>query len=401
VILTLFLSSLIGLSLGLLGGGGTVLTVPILMYAAGLGPKEAIAASLLVVALASIVGALQQRAHLDLRTGALFGAAGMAGAYGGGRLAGFVPEQIILALFALMMLVTAIAMLRSSSRPEPEPRRGKRPIPRILIEGAVVGLVTGLVGAGGGFLVVPALALMGGLPMKSAVATSLFVISLKSLAGFAGYLSHVDIDLAVALPVAGTAMIGAIAGGALAKRTSPRRLKKAFALMTAAVALVMIAQQIPPSIHHAVFVERWPWWIGGLGVAGSALALLYFRNQILGVSTGCAELAKPKSLLKSRPSWRIPFIGGIVLGGMTASLLGGGPAPSLAMGGGRALLFLAGGILLGFGARTAGGCTSGHAIAGVAQGARASIIATAAFLAGGFVTTQVMNLLAPVMGGPS
>ena len=124
------------------------------------------------------------------RTGLLFGAAGMAGAYGGGRLAAFVPPAVLLAGFAVMMLATATAMLRGR-HDGPGRQRRELPVARVLLDGVVVGLVTGLVGAGGGFLVVPALALLGGLPMPVAVGTSLVVIAMKSFAGLAGYLSTV------------------------------------------------------------------------------------------------------------------------------------------------------------------------------------------------------------------
>jgi uncharacterized membrane protein YfcA len=241
MILTLLLSSLIGLSLGLLGGGGTMLTVPVLLYTAGLDPKEAIATSLLVVGLSSAVGAFQQRRDLELRTGLSFGAAAMAGAYASGRLAELLPSQVVLALFTAMMVLTAVMMLRSSRQIDPPIRAQPRSLAPILIEGVVVGLVTGIVGAGGGFLVVPALVLLGGLPMKRAVATSLFIVSAKSFAGFAGYLGHVAIELDLALSVAGVAMIGAFSGSLLSAKLSGVRLKQSFALLILAVAPFLLS----------------------------------------------------------------------------------------------------------------------------------------------------------------
>src|SRR5690606_10226719 len=151
--LTLVLSIAIGRSLGLLGGGGSILAVPILAYVAGLDAKEAIAASLFVVGVTSAVGVVShaRAGRVRWRTGLVFGGAAMAGAFGGGLLGGFVPGQILMVAFALMMLATAAAMIRGR-RGSTEPRDGDLPVLTVLAEGLVVGLVTGIVGAGGGFL---------------------------------------------------------------------------------------------------------------------------------------------------------------------------------------------------------------------------------------------------------
>ena len=162
-----------GISLGLLGGGGSILTVPLLAYVAGMDAKQAIATSLLVVRHTSAVGAIShaRAGRVQWRTGLVFGAAGMAGAYAGGLLARFIPGTVLLIGFAVIMIATAVAMLRG--RKDDQRRRIPRSLPafKIVLEGLAVGLVTGLVGAGGGFLVVPALALLGGLPMPVAVGT--------------------------------------------------------------------------------------------------------------------------------------------------------------------------------------------------------------------------------------
>ncbi|GAB4003964.1 sulfite exporter TauE/SafE family protein [Glycomyces albus] len=173
----------IGMMLGLLGGGGSILTVPALVYLAGVEPKAAIAMSLFIVGTTSLIamGVHARAGRVRWRTGLLFGAAGMAGAYTGGRIAEYVPGPVLLGGFAVMMVLTAVAMIRSRAEPEAAPPR--RPVARILAEGAAVGLVTGLVGAGGGFLVVPALVLLGGLSMPTAIGTSLLVIAAKSFAG--------------------------------------------------------------------------------------------------------------------------------------------------------------------------------------------------------------------------
>lgn len=245
MLLAMLLSLLIGLSLGLLGGGGSILTVPILVYAVGVEPKAAIATSLLVVGVTSLVAMLQhaRAGNVDLRTGLVFGAAGMVGAYGGGLLARFFSGTVLLLIFAALMVATAVAMLRG--RREPDERTHERlPLVRVLLDGFVVGLVTGLVGAGGGFLVVPALVLLGGLPMHRAVGTSLLVITLKSFAGLAGHVTHVDVDLSLAAVVTAAAVAGSVLGAALAPRVPARRLRRTFAWFVLGMAAYLVLQQI-------------------------------------------------------------------------------------------------------------------------------------------------------------
>src|SRR5690606_2843326 len=208
---------------------GSILTVPILAYVAGLDAKEAIAASLFVVGVTSAVGVVShaRAGRVRWRTGLVFGGAAMAGAFGGGLLGGFVPGQILMVAFALMMLATAAAMIRGR-RGSTEPRDGDLPVLTVLAEGLVVGLVTGIVGAGGGFLVVPALVLLGGLPMSAAVATSLLVIAMKSFAGLAGYLTTVQLDWPLVLAVTGAAVLGSFAGARLAGIIPEATLRRGF-----------------------------------------------------------------------------------------------------------------------------------------------------------------------------
>jgi hypothetical protein len=244
--LVLVLALAIGLSLGLLGGGGSILAVPLLVYVAGLGAKEAIATSLLVVGVTSLAAlvphALARRVRW--RTGLVFGAAAMAGAYAGGRLAEFVPGTALLVGFAVMMLATAVAMIRGRRAVEPRPG-GARPW-AVLLEGGVVGLVTGMVGAGGGFLVVPALVLLGGLPMGAAVGTSLLVIALKSFAGLAGYAAGVEVDWGLAATVSAAAVAGSVAGGALTGRVPADGLRRGFGWFVIAMGAFVLAQEAGP-----------------------------------------------------------------------------------------------------------------------------------------------------------
>ncbi|WP_405107723.1 sulfite exporter TauE/SafE family protein [Micromonospora sp. NBC_01405] len=249
--LTIGLAVLIGISLGLLGGGGSVLAVPLLVYVADLPAKEAIATSLLVVGVTSAVGVLPhaRAARIRWRTGLIFGVAGMTGAYAGGRLAEFIPAGVLLTGFALMMLATAIAMIRGRRGAERRPVPHELPVGRVVLDGVVVGLVTGLVGAGGGFLVVPALALLGGLPMPVAVGTSLVVIAMKSFAGLAGYLSSVSIDWRLAAVVTAAAVVGSLLGGRLTDRIPEDVLRKAFGWFVVVMGVFVLAQQLPDSVR--------------------------------------------------------------------------------------------------------------------------------------------------------
>lgn len=413
MVLALSLSLLIGVALGLLGGGGSILTVPILVFGLGMEAKEAIATSLLVVAVTSsaALAGHARRGLVDFRTGLVFGVAGMGGAFLGGRLASFVPGTVLLLGFAGMMLATAFAMLRSR---DPADATGSSlgppaelPVVRAVLHGSVVGVLTGLVGAGGGFLIVPALVLLGRMPMRSAVATSLLVIALKSFAGFAGYVGHVSVDWRLAGLLTSAAVAGSVLGSLLSERIPQRALRRAFAWFAIAMALFVITEQLPAAVaghavYRALFVERWPFWAGGLALGAVVLLLLWVDNKLLGVSTGVSELCAVRTNPAVRGSWRLRLLAGIVLGGAVAGLLGG-RHPTFALGSFDTLvgdnplvkvpLLLGGGLLVGYGARTAGGCTSGHGIVGTALGAKSSLVATSLFMAGGFVATFVLGRL--------
>lgn len=250
--LGLVLSILIGVSLGFFGGGGSILTVPLLVYVFGLEPREAIASSLLVVAAASLSGAHQhwRVGNVEVRTALFFGSAGMAGAYLGARAGAFVDDQLLLLLFAAMMVLTAIAMWRGRRVPARSAAAGAgaavdagRAPGRLLAQGFAVGLLTGLVGAGGGFLIVPALALWAGLSMPAAVGTSLVIIVLNTLAGFTGYLAHVAIDSVLVASVAAAAIAGSFAGTRLAARVDPALLRRGFAGFVLAMAAVIFVRE--------------------------------------------------------------------------------------------------------------------------------------------------------------
>ena len=275
--LTVLLAVGIGISLGLLGGGGSILAVPLLVYVAGLPAKEAIATSLLVVGATSAVAVLPhaRRHRVRWRTGLVFGLAGMAGAYAGGRLSAYIPGAVLLTGFAGMMLVTAIAMIRGRKQVPGRVVPHELPVLRVVIDGVVVGLVTGLIGAGGGFLVVPALALLGGLPMPIAVGTSLLVIAMKSTAGLAGYLADVNLNWPLAIAVTAAAVLGSLGGSRLAGHIREAVLRQAFGWFVIAMGILVLGQQLPASLRH----NLWVWAAAGVVALALAVAATLTRHR--------------------------------------------------------------------------------------------------------------------------
>ncbi len=277
IALAVVLAVLVGVSLGLLGGGGSILAVPLLVYVAGMDAKEAIATSLLVVGTTSAVALIPhaRAGRVRWRTGLLFGAAGMVGAYAGGRVAEFIPGTVLLVAFSLMMLATAVAMIRGRKAPS-RSAHSELPVVRVLLDGVVVGLVTGLVGAGGGFLIVPALVLLGGLPMSVAVGTSLLVIAMKSFAGLAGYLASVQIDWPVALAVTAAAVLGSLVGSRLTGVIHPETLRKGFGWFVIVMGMLVLVQQVPSDLA----AQPWFWvTVGTVLVVGLVSALLRWRRR--------------------------------------------------------------------------------------------------------------------------
>ena len=254
IALTVALATLVGLSLGLLGGGGSILMVPLFAYVAGLDARQAIAMSLLVVGVTSAVGVVSHARAGRVRwgTGVMFGAAGMAGGYGGGLLSGFVPRSVLMVAFAGVMMTAALAMLRGRRERTSLDGPQVAPVAKILLAGLAVGLVTGLVGAGGGFLIVPALAILGGLPMQGAVGTSLMVIAMNACAGLAGHLAGSQIDWRLALMVTASAVCGALLGAKFAASVNASTLREAFGWFVLAMSSVVVGREIHPVVGLAV-----------------------------------------------------------------------------------------------------------------------------------------------------
>ncbi len=277
--------TIIGLLLGLTGGGGSILTVPLLVYIIGLDAKIAIATSLLVVGLASLAALLphSRAGNVYWRTGLIFGVAGMAGAYSGGRIAQYIADALLLLLFAGVMIGSGIAMLRKRcDLPDAVPRAA-RSWWKIVGDGFVVGIVTGLVGAGGGFLVVPALALLGGLPMHAAVGTSLLVIAMKSFAGLAGYVSHVPIDVTSAAIVGALAILGTLLGTRIARIVSGPLLQRGFGIFVLCIAAILIVIEGSALMASAFGMER---QLAGAALGGveALLAIMLVVRRLFGAS---------------------------------------------------------------------------------------------------------------------
>lgn len=239
----------IGLSLGLFGSGGSILTVPVLLYLLHMPPQLAIASSLLIVAGISLFGSVRNGLQqlISWRHVMWFGIPGMAGTYGGAWLGTLVDARWQLLVFALLMLLAAVMMWRNNTGSSGNGKAFK-PV-KIVIDGLIVGAITGFVGVGGGFLIVPALVLLGGLAMPVGVATSLVIIAMKSFVGFAKYYWVMAADGAVfdwniigLMIIAGIA--GSYAGSAVGKRLPKQQLQRAFAVFLVMMALIVIYQSV-------------------------------------------------------------------------------------------------------------------------------------------------------------
>ena len=240
----------VGTVLGLLGGGGSILAVPIFLYVFGVPAKPAIAMSLAAVSLSSLVGFLGhlRQGTVHLRIALPFGACAMLSAYATATMTHLVPEALQLGLFAAFALTSAVVMLRDSLRPQPQDASHSSAEVRftwlVAAEALGVGALTALIGAGGGFLIVPALVYLAGVPVKPAVGSSLLVIALNAASGFVGYLGRVPIDWTLVLSFGGMAAVGAAVGARLNRRLPQRRIKQAFALLILALGAYLILRRL-------------------------------------------------------------------------------------------------------------------------------------------------------------
>lgn len=251
---------LIGLSLGLIGGGGSILTVPVLVYLMHIHPVLATTYSLFVVGSCSLVGGTKAyfKGLVDLYTVLYFGLSCMISVF---LVRHFIvpeiPEQIstigkaiitkdifLMLLFALLMLVASLSMIRGNGKKEEEPVRGNMWIVRLILQGCFIGIVTGLLGAGGGFLIVPALVLLSKLPMKTAIGSSLTIIAISTLFGFFSTLSHYTINWLQLLTFTAISVLGIFIGSALSDKISGSVLKKGFGWFVMVIGIGILIKEI-------------------------------------------------------------------------------------------------------------------------------------------------------------
>ena len=264
-----YLASLvIGISLGLIGGGGSILTVPVLVYLFHVDPVSATAYSLFIVGATSLVGVFPKYrlGEVNLKTALIFGAPSIAALFltrfflvplipkvlfSVGEFQ-FTKPLMMMLLFAVLMVFASVSMIRKPKKDAANQGPQVFNYPLILVEGTVVGILTGLVGAGGGFLIIPALVILSKLPMKQAVGTSLLIIAAKSLIGFTGDLGKTTMDWPLLLLISGLAVVGIFIGSILAKRIAAERLKVGFGWFVLVMGIYIIVKELffaSPSSH--------------------------------------------------------------------------------------------------------------------------------------------------------
>ncbi|PIK16413.1 sulfite exporter TauE/SafE family protein [Halobacteriovorax sp. JY17] len=239
------LAILIGLSLGLLGGGGSILTVPILVYVMKMDAKLAIALSLAIVGMTSLIGVIPhfKNKNVDLKMVLIFGPFAMVGTFGGAKISQFISGQSQLIFFAIIMIIAAFFMFRGREEVERatlEKNSSKKDLFFLALQGIFVGIITGVVGVGGGFLIVPALVLLAKSPMKKAVGTSLLLIALNSLTGFMGYLDQVTVPWEFLFKFSSCSIVGIFIGSYLVRFISQNTLKKGFAIFLILMGLFIL-----------------------------------------------------------------------------------------------------------------------------------------------------------------
>ena len=255
-------SLLIGISLGLIGGGGSILTVPVLVYLFNVEPVLATAYSLFIVGISSLVGAFPKyrQGQVNLRTAVIFGIPSIAAVFATRKfIVPAIPKHVftigdfpitksilMMVLFAVLMVFASVSMIRDKQKKEENGENGKQHFnyPLIILEGAIVGMLTGLVGAGGGFLIIPALVLLSKLPMKQAVGTSLLIIAAKSLIGFTGDLSNYNMDWKLLGMVSALAITGIFIGDAMSKKIEGHKLKKGFGWFVLVMGIYIIVKEL-------------------------------------------------------------------------------------------------------------------------------------------------------------
>ena len=247
LLLSLVLGFGIGGSLGLLGGGGSILTVPALVYLIGQTPQVAVTTSLAIVGANSALGAFFHRSQgtLNWRVALIFGGTGMIFSYLAAGLSKQFSPNVLMVAFSALMLIVGIVLVRQKPTPQRLEQKDDLKLWKVLVGGISVGLLTGILGVGGGFLIVPALVMLVGMPMHQAVGTSLVVITMNSLSGFLGHLTGMTLDIPVILIFIAAGVIGTFAGSRLGKHLDATLLRKAFALFVIGLALFLLYDNLP------------------------------------------------------------------------------------------------------------------------------------------------------------
>jgi uncharacterized membrane protein YfcA len=250
LLLSLVLGFGIGGSLGLLGGGGSILTVPALVYLIGQTPQIAVTTSLAIVGANSALGAFFHRSQgtLNWRVALVFGGTGMLFSYLAAGISKQVSPNVLMVAFALLMLVVGTILVRqkpAAAKLKLADDANNLRLWKVLLGGAAVGLLTGILGVGGGFLIVPALVMLVGMSMHQAVGTSLVVITMNSISGFIGHINGMNLDLPLILVFIAAGLVGTFAGSRLGRRLDATLLRKAFALFVIVLAVFLLLDNLP------------------------------------------------------------------------------------------------------------------------------------------------------------
>ncbi len=256
-----FASLVIGISLGLIGGGGSILTVPVLVYLFKVDPVTATAYSLFIVGATSLVGTFPKYRNneINIKTAIIFGIPSIIAVYATRAfIVPAIPQQLfsissleitkplfMMMIFAILMVFASVSMIRDKKTTVENSNAVQSfNYPMILLEGSIVGMLTGLVGAGGGFLIIPALVLFSKLPMKQAIGTSLLIIAAKSLIGFTGDLKHTHMDWTLLLSISALAIVGIFLGNSISKKVSAEKLKKGFGWFVLIMGIYIITKEL-------------------------------------------------------------------------------------------------------------------------------------------------------------
>lgn len=235
-----------GIAFGIFGAGGSILLVPILVYVLDLPVKVSLGMALLILVLTGGIAALAhaRSGNINWKVGFQWSALAIGGAYLGGRVAGLIPPLVLITMFAVVVVVASLSLLRRGGRDAIGERGHEMPFWKMGLVGLVLGFFTGLIGVGGGFLLVPALVLIGGVSVKRAIGTSLFIISVNSLGGFLGFAAHTHFPLALTATIAVFNAAGSLLGERIGKPLPAHRLRPAFAVFLLLVGTVMVVRNL-------------------------------------------------------------------------------------------------------------------------------------------------------------